>query len=275
MKTSKRHFTFALAAAAAATLFTAHAQTALDDGAETLGILALQDAYGTSLSDVAEKTFKDGGGSVVFKTIYDPKASEYSAEVGQLKKADPDAIALIGFAESTKIVDEMVKQGLLPLKSSNKTLYLVDGNLKQWGDDVSVSLEGAKGTTPGPVLESDFQGALNDAWTAAGNSALDDYSYAAESYDAVILLALTSLASGSTDAADIATKLQEVSGGSGEGTKCTSFAECADIILEGGVADYDGVSGPITFDENGDPTEASIGIFQYKADNTHERIDTR
>ena len=31
--------------------------------------------------------------------------------------------------------------------------------------------------------------------------------------------------------------------------------------------DYDGVSGPIEFDENGDPTEASVGVYEYGADN--------
>ena len=125
------------------------------------------------------------------------------------------------------------------------------------------------------MLEDDFKDRLNKAWTGAGNSALEDYSYAAESYDAVVLLALASLASGSTTGTDIAGKLQEVSGGSGDGKKCTSFSECADIIIGGGVADYDGYSGPVTFDENGDPTQASIGIFQYGADNMHTRVDTR
>ena len=99
---------------------------------------------------------------------------------------------------------------------------------------MSVSLEGAKGTTPGPVLADDFQERLNEAWTAEGNAELEDYSYAAESYDAVVLLALASLAAGSTDAADIAAKLQEVSGGSGDGEKCTTFADCAEIIIGGG-----------------------------------------
>ena len=45
------------------------------------------------------------------------------------------------------------------------------------------------------------------------------------------------------------------------------------IILDGEVVDYDGNSGPITFDENGDPTEATIGIFEYNDGNTYERIN--
>ena len=63
--------------------------------------------------------------------------------------------------------------------------------------------------------------------------------------------------------------LQEVSGGSGDGEKCETYADCAAIITDGGTADYDGISGPITFDENGDPTEASVGIYQYGDDNNY------
>ena len=105
--------------------------------------------------------------------------------------------------------------------------------------------------------------------TEEGTAALEDYSYAAESFDATVLIALAALAAGSTEGVDIAEKLQEVSGGSGDGEKCTTYAECAAIIVGGGVADYDGISGPITFDEVGDPTEASIGIYQYGEDNNY------
>jgi branched-chain amino acid transport system substrate-binding protein len=100
-----------------------------------------------------------------------------------------------------------------------------------------------------------------------------DFTYGPESFDAVILLALAALEAGSTAGPDVAAHLQQVSGGAGNGTKCTSYAECADIIIGGGVADYDGVSGPITFNEVGDPTEASIGIFQYGSDNNYSFLN--
>ncbi|MBD3756728.1 MAG: ABC transporter substrate-binding protein [Microbacterium sp.] len=241
-----------------------------EDGHKNIGIIYQNDAYGTGLHDVVKEVFESTGGSVVAEASYNDGDSSFDAQVATIAAAQPDAVVLITFDQFATIAPLLVNAGV-----EAKNFYLVDGNLKQWGTDVSVSLEGAKGTTPGPVLEDDFKERLNAAWTAAGNTELDDYSYAAESYDAVVLLALASLASKSTTGADIATKLQEVSGGSGDGTKCTSFAECADIILEGGVADYDGYSGPVTFDENGDPTQASIGIFQYGADNTHTRIETR
>ncbi|MGN0147127.1 MAG: amino acid ABC transporter substrate-binding protein, partial [Arthrobacter koreensis] len=59
----------------------------------------------------------------------------------------------------------------------------------------------------------------------------------------------------------------ELQGVSSEGEKCFDFAGCVTILRGGGDIDYDGYSGPISFDENGDPTEAYIGIYQFDADN--------
>ncbi|PZQ90525.1 MAG: amino acid ABC transporter substrate-binding protein [Leifsonia xyli] len=239
-----------------------------EDGHKNIGIIYQNDAYGTGLYGVVKKVFESTGGKVVAEASYNDGDASFDAQVATIAAAKPDAVVLITFDQFATIAPLLVNAG-----QPAANFYLVDGNLKQWGDKVSVNLAGAKGTTPGPVLTDDFQKRLNDDWTKAGNAALEDYSYAAESYDATVLLALASLAAKSTVATDIAGKLQEVSGGSGKGKKCTSFAECADIILGGGVADYDGYSGPITFDKNGDPTEATIGIFQFGADNMHTRIN--
>ena len=43
--------------------------------------------------------------------------------------------------------------------------------------------------------------------------------------------------------------------------------------INGDQVDYDGYSGPVTFDENGDPTEATIGIYEFGADNKYTRVN--
>ncbi len=53
-----------------------------------------------------------------------------------------------------------------------------------------------------------------------------------------------------------------------DGTTCTTFEECKGLIAEGEDIDYDGVGGPYTFGDAGEPTEASFAILQYGADNT-------
>ncbi|WP_460774520.1 ABC transporter substrate-binding protein [Microbacterium sp. GXF7504] len=241
------------------------------DGAETLGMIVLNDSYGTGLACFAKAAFEAAGGEVVAATLYNTGDTNFSAQVEDVLAADPDAIALITFEEVKTIIPELVGADY-----PAEQLYLVDGNLSNFGDEFEEgTLEGAKGTYPAvdPATIADFRETLNTFWTGAGNAELSDFTYAPESFDAVILLALAALEAGSTAGADVAAHLQSVSGGVEGGTKCTTFAECADIILGGGIADYDGVSGPITFNEVGDPTEASIGVFQYGKDNNYEFLN--
>tara|TARA_R110002020_G_scaffold91534_3_gene222142 strand:- start:1969 stop:3240 length:1272 start_codon:yes stop_codon:yes gene_type:complete len=237
-----------------------------EDGNQTLGMIVLNDSYGTGLAGYVTEAFEAAGGEVVAAPTYNTGDATFDAQISEVLAADPDAIALITFDEVSTMLPSLF--GQIP---SDK-LYFVDGNLKNFEDAFPAgSLTGAKGTLPGLSIDSiaDFTSELDAFLEAEGDAPLEDYSYAAESYDATILLALASLAAGSTDSAAMAEKLIEVSGGAGEGETCTSYAECADIILGGGVADYDGISGPITFDEVGDPTEASIGIYEFAEDNTY------
>lgn len=240
-----------------------------EDGASNLGIIYLNDAYGTGLEKAVTDTFEATGGTVVASEPYNANETNFSAQVSTILAQKPDAIAVIGFEETSTIVPAFVSSGF-----PGDKFYFVDGNTSQWGADMPVDIAGSKGTQPGPVLSDDFQKRLSDQWLTQGDGQpLADFNYAAESYDAVVLLALASLAANSTDPADIAGKLQEVSGGAGKGEKCDSFSACADIILAGNTADYEGYSGGVAFDDAGDPTEASIGIFQYDTGNTHTRIN--
>ncbi|MDH6179959.1 branched-chain amino acid transport system substrate-binding protein [Microbacteriaceae bacterium SG_E_30_P1] len=241
-----------------------------EDGNETLGMIVLNDSYGTGLASFTKEAFEAAGGEVVAEATYNTGDTNFSAQISEVLAASPDAIALITFEEVATMIPEITAS--FPAEK----LYFVDGNLSNFGEDFPAgTLAGAKGTLPGLSIDTitDFTTALNDFWVEEGNDELDEFSYAAESYDAVVLLALAALAAGSTDPVEVAAKLQEVSGGSGDGEKCSTFAECADIINGGGVADYDGISGPITFDEVGDPTEASIGIYQYGEDNTYSAAE--
>jgi len=238
-----------------------------EDGHKNIAMIVLNDSYGTGLAQFTTEAFEAAGGTVVAAPTYNTGDTNFDSQISEVLAANPDAIVLITFEEVKTILPELLSQ--FPADK----LYFVDGNLANYSEDLPAgSLTGAKGTLPGLTdVNADFTARMNESWVADGNADLGGvFAYGPESYDAVVLLALASLAAGSTESADIAAKLQEVSGGSGNGTKCTSFAECADIIIGGGVADYDGVSGPITLNDVGDPTEAEIGIYVYKEDNTYE-----
>ncbi|GAA2045297.1 ABC transporter substrate-binding protein [Agromyces tropicus] len=233
------------------------------DGASTLGLLVLNDPYGTGLADATKEAFEAAGGEVVAEELFNTGDSNFDAQLSSINAANPDAVAVITFDEAKVVVPALVGAGY-----PGDQLYFVDGNLADYSADFAPGLvAGAKGTLPGPQLEADFQDRMLGI-----DPALDSFSYGPESYDALILIALAAYAANSTDGADIGAYLQQVSGGSGDGEKVTTFADAAALLAEGQQVDYDGASGPITLDENGDPTEATIGIYQYGDDNTYTRI---
>jgi ABC-type branched-subunit amino acid transport system substrate-binding protein len=238
------------------------ADAIIADGHASVAILALQDAYGTGLADSVEQNVVEFGGEVVMKTIYDPNASEFSAEVAELAAADADAVVLITFNEFTNLAPELVESNLGP---QNLGWYMVDGNLSNYGDQFPEGmLEGTKGTFPG-ADPSVIQDRLLEI-----DPDLTDFTYATESYDATILLALAAAAGDSYDSETIKENLVDVSR---EGTKCTAYAECLELIENGEDIDFDGTSGPIEFSPEGDITAATIGLYQYLPDNTYENID--
>ena len=238
-----------------------------EDGHQNIAMIVLNDSYGTGLAQFTTDAFEAAGGSVLAAPTYNTGDTNFTSQINEVLAVDPDAIVLITFEEAKTIIPELLSQ------YPSDQIYMVDGNLANFSEDFAAgTMTGAKGTLPGLDTNAigDFTVRMNDNWVAEGNADLAGvFAYGAESYDAVVLLALAALAAGATDGPTVAGKLQEVSGGSGGGEKCTSFAECAAIINAGGVADYDGVSGPITFNEVGDPTEASIGKYIYGADNTY------
>ena len=124
-------------------------------------------------------------------------------------------------------------------------------------------LEGMKGTMPLVDLSDEFKTGLNEFWTAAGNAALEDYSYAAEAFDAVMLVALAAEVAG-TDGSALANEIQNVSR---DGEKCTTVEGCMELIKAGTDIDYDGASGPQDMNGNGEPVNASYGVLTFGADN--------
>ncbi|MDO9379373.1 MAG: ABC transporter substrate-binding protein [Nocardioidaceae bacterium] len=150
--------------------------------------------------------------------------------------------------------------------STNKQIYFVDGNTADYSSDFDAgTLAGVKATYPGPKLADDFRERLLGV-----DSSLKDFTYAQESYDAVILAALAAEAADSDNSKAIAEQMQAVSSG---GTKCTSFPDCKELLDNDEDIDYDGVSGPVDFNATGSPSAATIGIYEYGEDNNYKAVD--
>ena len=102
------------------------AELIAEDGASTLTILNFDDDYGNGLAEDLAASFEAGGGQVVERVTYDPQAQTFDAEVEAAIAADADALALIGFDETSRLLVTLVEQGYGP---NEVPTYLVDGNI--------------------------------------------------------------------------------------------------------------------------------------------------
>jgi ABC-type branched-subunit amino acid transport system substrate-binding protein len=237
------------------------------DGNASATFLVLNDAYGTGLLEFTKGPFEAQGGVVDVENIYDPKAENFDDVVAVAVEADSDAIVIIGFDETSKILTGLIEAGIGP---DAKAVYGVDGNmgnaLAAAFDDPTV-LAGMRGTLPGVDVANDF--ADFRANLEAIDPDLIDFAYSAESYDAMIVMALAATVAGSDDGVAMGAEINDVTRG---GEKCTTYVDCLAFAEAGTDFDYDGVSGPLEFRDEGEPTQASILTLEFDADGVIQTV---
>ena len=237
--------------------------TIVQDGHTNVAILARQDSYGELLASETEKGIEGGGANVAAKILYSADATNYTAEINEIAASNPDAIALIAFNETTKIIPAMIAKGIGP---KDVQIYFVDGNTADYSEDFPPgTLEGVKATYPGAELTEDFRQRMLEA-----DPKLKEFTYGPESYDATVMTALAAIAANSDDPQTFAPEIINISR---DGTECTSFEECKTMLEDGEDIDYSGVSGPVDLGDTGSPTKATIGIFEYQRDNTFTNLE--
>ncbi len=232
-----------------------------EDGAQRVSILALNDPYGTGLATNTVNNLEAAGipTDQIQKIIYDPNAQSFNAEIDDVKNFAPDAVLVIGFDESAKIITRMHEVGIGP--SDDMLVYGVDGNMgNALGAGVAKGLlDTMRGTTPLTDVGAAFQDRLKTV-----DPALVDFNYAGEAYDAVVISALAAEQAKSTAGTDIAANINAVTKG---GEKCTTYAQCLPLVQEGTDIDYDGVTGELNFSDGGEPATGSYGNLVYGPDN--------
>jgi branched-chain amino acid transport system substrate-binding protein len=98
----------------------------IEDGAASVFIMNLDDAYGNGIAAVVKDVLEAAGVEVKGVKAYDPTAASFDAEVGEIVAADPDAIVLVSFDEGSRILRTAVESGIGP---KVKKWYGTDGNM--------------------------------------------------------------------------------------------------------------------------------------------------
>jgi len=233
-----------------------------DDGYDSVALTYVNNDFGQSLTDA----FVDAwDGEIAYNSAHDQEQSSYSSVMSEMNNSGADAWLFITYqAEFTTMVNEAFSSGY------EAQFYGADsaqgsGVLEGTPEG---SMEGMKITLPSAPIEQENYQAFASAFEEEYGQ--EPTSWAAYAYDCVINAALAIQAADEFTGAALQETVREVSRPSGE--QVSTFEDAHAILADGGGAsdvDYQGVSGPIDFDENGDP----VGFLQVVTVEDHEYVD--
>jgi ABC-type branched-subunit amino acid transport system substrate-binding protein len=228
---------------------------------KTVNIGARNDAYGTGLSDTFSKAWQAKGGRIGERVVYDPEQPSYNSEASQIASGNPDAWVIIDFPETyQKVGPALVRAGDWDPKKTFITDGLASSDLpKNAGREAT---EGMRGTAPGSPETGSASEAFDKLYTAAPGP--DRQTFDAQNFDAVILCYLAAVAAGSTDGADMAGELQDISGPGGDKYTFEQLPDAIRALQDGNDIDYEGAAGPLNLNDDGDPTAGVYDLYRYR-----------
>jgi branched-chain amino acid transport system substrate-binding protein len=230
-----------------------------EDGYDKVAVTYVNNDYGQSLTDAFVDAYD---GDIVYNTPHDQDQQSYSGVVSEMNSSGADAWLFVTYqAEFATMVNEVFSSGY------EAQFYGADSVS---GDNVlentpEGSIDGMKIVVPSaPVEEENYQ-SFADAFESEYDRR--PTSWAAYAYDCVINAALAIQAADDFTGAALRETVRRVSGPEGE--TVTSFEAASEILADGGGpddVDYQGVSGPIDFNEDGDP----VGFLQVLEVQDHD-----
>ena len=247
-------------------------------------IVHRDDNYGVKLTELINGELDSRGHSaakVVSYELYDSADPDFNEKTQDVLD-DIEAVSGIGGVGSIIMIvsegeGEKIIKGMLdsPIVPSAAKYYISDSlavaNLHELVDPGNpAAVEGFKSTTPcalpdPPERKDEFENRFDP-------EEFPSLQFTVHTYDAVVAVALAALSAGSNNPSEYVSEMAEVTG---DGNRCVSYAECAAALTDETAANndinYEGVSGPIEFDENGDIGAGCYSVYTYNAEGGRTR----
>jgi len=230
------------------------AKLARAKGYKTVSVLAINNDYGKGLVNSFTSAFESIGGKMLNKaqpSYYPPDASSFESEVASAFKGNPNAVLLIAYPETgSLILKAAYQQGLLGKQTQ---VLLTDGmkDLKigelvgknEKGEYIIAGMTGTSASAGGTALKS-----FTNRYKAAYKK--EPSVYAPNTWDATAVLVLAAEAAKSTSGADIKNQIRAVANPPGQDV--SDVCQALSLIRQGKEINYQGASGNVDFDSQGD-----------------------
>ncbi|MFQ6054848.1 MAG: ABC transporter substrate-binding protein [Methanosarcinales archaeon] len=230
----------------------AMAKLAIKEGYKNVSTFVINNPYGTGFEKVFIEEFEKLDGKVINTVRYDAAAVTFDSEVAKASEGNPEVIMLVSYPETgSLILKTAYEKGVM-----ENTKWLLSEGLRS--DDLAEMvgkdekgkyiIAGFKGTTPDPRVTGPAYENFKNAYEKEYGRKVT--TFCSNTYDAAAIIALAIEKAGKASGPAIRDAIREVA--NPPGTEVTDLGEALKLIREGKDINYQGASGEITFDENGD-----------------------
>ena len=205
------------------------------------------DPFGRAFAAEIRRSLAVQGIAIVNEVAYDTDSSDDTPVAAELTTNPNSVITLIGDSDS----GGRLLNSLLDMKSANKIIV----------NDALSQVDLSSNTNIDSDMRKSIVGVAVDAFAgidADNNDLLPPF--AAAVVDCVNLIALAAIVSESDIAEEFMAQVPAVSRG---GSGCNLFEECLALLQQSLNIDYNGVTGLLDLDPNGDPSRAQFVTFGF------------
>jgi branched-chain amino acid transport system substrate-binding protein len=194
---------------------------------KTISLAARDDAYGSEFTRLFAAEWRRRGGHITGPVLYDPTAASYGGDARRIVAGSPAAFVIADFPETyAKLAPALLATGHFDSSKLFVTDTLGVERAADWGIPAA-AIAAARSLRPGIA--------------SPGANARLRAPFAAQAFDAATLCYRAARAAGSSDPTAIRDKIRAVSSG------------------------YEGASGPLSLDANGDVTSASYAVLRFSS----------
>ncbi len=225
-------------------------------GSRSATVVYYDDDYGRPFAQAVEAAMTEQGTNVSATVAFSAQEDSIAAAVDDVLANDPDVVTVIADGTTGPAIINAIDAA-----SSTPLSFIVN-------DAIRRPAASAKPFTAGLAPRVVGVSPLAYAGSAAFNAellAVDPAAtglYAHNAYDCLNIIALAALASGSNQPHDIG---RSVSAITNSGTGCSMFDDCNAALVEDRNINYNGPTGNLAIDDNGDVVSADFERFTFDA----------
>lgn len=223
------------------------------------------DIYGRTFGAAVRDALQGIGIAILGEHSYSAAGDDFGDVAGSVAADRSPVVALVaGSADATQLVVKLATASdTPPLIVANDALRGIDlGGLR-------TSVDGAEGQISGVSIDP-YVGGDEVRRLLGLDGGSEAPAFGAQAVDCLNLFAISAIAAAADSPDAIAAQFASTTRG---GTSCRDVSECRTLLESGRDIDYDGPSGLLALDANGDPLQASFLGYVFDADGRGRTVE--